>query len=215
MVSMIFAILATLGITGVLLSLLQSNSNMLFMLIPLGLWLFVLAPARVWKREREKVLDYERDQIEFVVGDTAEFVRPTNEGIVCRVGVKSLGKKTVRGVSIHLVSNDGVKNAFIDSALNPSNCLEGQPPTVDINDKDTKFFDVAIWHKKDTKLLLCYQYNMQNRMKNLAPFGRIPDEITNQEHKIMLMASGNDIQAIEKTFSLKIVDNKSLKLIEV
>ena len=219
MVSILFAVLTTLGITGVVFAFVQNRLDLLIMVLPLGIWLFVIAPVMVWKKEREKVLEYEKDELELIVGNSAQYVHQRGDNWIFRIGIKTTGRKSVGNVGVVITKRNGRPHAFPDAPLRPAYSLPNESGSFSVKPDDTKFVEVCSWSKGSPEVRVHYHTSYQIILKYydeklsglpsiIAPFV-LPDGIPVGE-SITLCVTGDNVPSVNKNLSIDISGKEPL-----
>jgi len=220
MVSIIFAILATLGITGVFLTFLQENASLLFMLLPLGFWFFVVAPVVVWKKEREKVLEYERVDLELIVGNGEQYIHQRGTNWIFRIGIKTNSRKSVNNVGVVVAKRGGKEHAYSDAPLRPPYTLLDNLTTFSVKPDETKFIEVCSWNLGSPFIRIHYNANYQMLLKytdekyenqyhlppQMLPF--LLDNIIPLGETIEVCGTGDNVTSVSKTLCIDTSGNQ-------
>jgi hypothetical protein len=216
MIRLIFTILVALGIVGSVVSFTGQNKDWLYMWLPLGVWFFVFAPVVVWKKEREKVLGYEKIDLELIVEKDGQYIHKRGTNWILRVGIKTNGRKSVNNVYLTVKKRNGKEHAYCDAPLHPAYSLPTDTGAFTVKPDDIKFVEVCSWNLGSPEMRLHYHVNRQIILryydkkyekenqygipKHMIPF-LLSDGVPINE-TIMLSATGNDTQAVSKTLRI-------------
>lgn len=198
-------------------------------LLPLIVFVIILGivmfrrPYNLYKEKAEKVDELEREQIELVVDNTDQFVKPRLSGVmVCMVGIKTSAMKTVNDVRVFLTHINGNKNSNSDSPLNPTESRLGDPPNFNVNPGEAlKLIEVVSCGPQEKhKLGIHYYTNYQEHMRaEQFKLEKITDQnivrseidIEKQEVNILtLYVTGQNMKPVEKDFVVEVKGEKLL-----
>jgi hypothetical protein len=215
MISIAFAIFSTLGVTGLILANALQNRNLYFMLIPFGVLFFLIAPVMVWKKEREKVLEFERVDLQLIVENDEQYIHQRGDNWIFRIGVKTSSSKTVNNVEVVVAKRNGKEHAYSDAPLRPAYSLPGDSASFSVKPDDIKFVEVCSWDKGSKEMRMHYHTSYQILLKYYDdkykeyPYG-LPPHISPfvlsngipTEHTITLCITGDNVRSVDKTLRL-------------
>lgn len=135
------------------------------MLIPLGVWLFIFAPVSVWREEREKVLKYEKVDLELVVDNSGQCIHRTDKNWIFRVGIKTNGRKSINNVELIVEKRNGEGHAYSDAPLRPAYSLPDDSSSFTIKPDEVRFVEVCSFDEGSPEMRMHYHANYQIILK--------------------------------------------------
>ncbi len=172
-------------------------------------------PPSLFKEKSDKVADYEREEIDLVAENNEQYSRyETRRNIwVCRIGVKVLGQKTIRGITVYLKAYDGNENTLADAPLCPAERLRNVSGAISADPGNVqRFVEILQWNPGTDKWNIPYNLNYQLEQLNVHPVTcpySLPTPIgSEKKHTLTLYATGENMKAVEREFSVEVKDEQ-------
>jgi len=105
-------------------------------------------PALSFKEKSDKVEKYETSHLQFVVGNGMECIFQRGDNWIFRVGIKTLGRRSVENVEVVLLKRSGREHAFPDAPLRPAYSLPGGLASFIVKPDETRFVEICSWNAK-------------------------------------------------------------------
>jgi hypothetical protein len=182
--------------------------------LPLAIFIILFVPVAMvqshllYKQKADKVDENETQAIDL----EANCIYESRRGIwVARVGIKAVGLKAVRSIFIYLRYIDGVQNDLFDAPLHPAGRLRNTTGAINVNPGNTQMFVEVLHWNPGVEMGIPYNYNYQLTDAGVniheSPHS-LPDNVDVGSHKLILYATGEDIEPVEREFTVEIKDEE-------